>query len=571
MPSVLAGGLLLAVCLLSGLAQADEAMQARIALLAQSRGTAVGGIALGSEAVLAELYRERGYRLIWEPARARTLLGVLEASQADGLRPDDFHVEEIRTAFERGGLTALPSAERVELDILLSDSLLRYLHHHLFGKVDPVSLDANWNHADGAAFDELLQAMREALAAASLKGHLDARLQWPRAYVDLRNGLARYREIAARGGWPIVPDGETIKPGMQDARVPLIRARLEASGDHGRTALPAGELDYDPELQAAVERFQARHGLFVDGIVGPRTRAAMNVSVETRIDQIRLNLERMRWVVGDLPQDYLVVNIPAYRVDLYRGGAVVWSGRAIVGQPARETPVFRDELAYLELNPTWTVPPTILAEDLLPNLREDPSYLQTRGLRVIDYQGRGVSPEAVDWTVSAKAFPYLLRQPPGDDNALGRIKFMFPNRYSVYLHDTPQRALFSRAMRALSSGCVRVEDPLRLAELVLDEPQRWNAETFQAALETEETRVVRLAKPLPVLLSYWTAEADADGRVSFYNDIYARDDALLRALDGGRQGLPIAPPPGPLPQTVDTPREPQEAARVRERRAHALG
>lgn len=548
----------LAVGLLTGGAQANEALRRQLTEL-PADGAVVAGVELASVPILTQLYRERDDRLLWDPARATSLLTLIEASQADGFQPDDFHYRAIQKTLEPG-MTALATEARVALDILLSDSLLRYLHHHHFGKVAPATLGWNWRQDGEGELTFLMRTMREALAAANLAG-LDRRFRWPRSYLDLRRGLARYRQIADQGGWPQVADGETIRPGMQDRRVPLLRARLGATSDYVTDAPLADPWHYDEQLQTAVERFQARHGLLVDGLVGPRTRAALNIKAPQRVDQIRVNLERLRWVMPNLPRDFILVNIPAYRVDLYRAGDRVWSGRAIVGRPARKTPVFRDELTYLELNPTWTVPPTIFAKDFLPSLRKDPSYLHTRGLRVIDRQGRSVTPEAVDWSLPARAIPYLLRQPPGDQNALGRIKFMFPNRYSVYLHDTPNRVLFNRPGRALSSGCIRVENPLSLAELILNDPQRWTTETIQAMIETGRTRVIRLESPLPVLLAYWTAEVDGQGEVTFRNDIYGRDALLLQVIDGGPQHLrTIKPPADPQSQTVEAPRADRDPA-----------
>ncbi|AGA92183.1 hypothetical protein Thimo_3521 [Thioflavicoccus mobilis 8321] len=553
MPILRVGGLCLAACLLSGLVQADELLRARLVPLDTDEAN-VAGVALASGPLLTDLYRTRGDRLAWDPARLAALRRLLIATRVDGFYRSDFHFREIDAVLREGGLAALPPGRRVEIDIVLSDSLLRYLHHHRFGKVDPRALDPSGTQVEQPSYGDLEQDLQAALAADDLEAYVARQFRWPRFYRDLRAGLARYREIAAAGGWSSVPDGPTLKPGMQDARVPVVRARLRATSDYSpEAAPPADPLRYDAGVQAAVERFQARHGLAVDGLVGPQTRAAMNVAIVQRIDQIRLNLERMRWLANDLPGDFVLVNIPAYRVDLYRDGAPIWSTRTIVGRPQRRTPVFRDELAYLEVNPTWTIPPTILAEDILPNMRADPGYLAERDLRVVDYRGNEIPPGTVDWNLPADNFPYLLRQAPSDENALGRIKFMFPNQFSVYLHDTPQRGLFARPQRAFSSGCVRVQDPLRLAELVLDDPQRWTQASLADLIATDETQVIRLRHPLAVLLAYWTAEGEGAGQVAFHPDIYGRDAALLEVLDGGPLRLRLAPPSEPATpvRTVD--------------------
>jgi murein L,D-transpeptidase YcbB/YkuD len=285
-------------------------------------------------------------------------------------------------------------------------------------------------------------------------------------------------------------------------------------------------------LKAGVLSFQERHNLGMDAVVGPATLAAMNMSATERANQIRVNLERMRWVSNELPGDYLLVDIAGQKVQLFRHDKAVWSSRAIVGRPSRPTPVFRDQVEYLELNPRWTVPPTILKKDILPAMRENSGYLQKKGLQVVTGDGEQVSPESVDWNASAERFPYWIRQPPGEQNALGRVKFMFPNKYSVYLHDTPSRNLFDKPRRLFSSGCVRVEHPWELAELLLNDSKRWSQESLEKALASKRTRRVDLDKPLPVILGYWTAEATAQGRVMFREDVYGRDAGVLAALDG---------------------------------------
>ena len=283
---------------------------------------------------------------------------------------------------------------------------------------------------------------------------------------------------------------------------------------------------------AGVRRFQARHNLTADGILGARTREAMNVPVGTRIDQLRLSLERARWVLEDTAGEVVVVNVAGYEVFAARNGTPFWRRRAVVGTQARETPIFKGSMTYLDLNPTWTVPPTILREDLLPKVRRDPGVLARQNMTVLDRNGRAVNPATINWQAVGNRPPYTFRQGPGPNNALGRIKFMFPNPHSIFLHDTPARGLFEQAERNFSSGCIRVEDPLSLAEIVLGEPARWNRSTLEAVIAGGKTRTLRLPKPWPVLILYWTAELDGEGRVRFLPDRYRRDPALLQALDG---------------------------------------
>jgi murein L,D-transpeptidase YcbB/YkuD len=275
-----------------------------------------------------------------------------------------------------------------------------------------------------------------------------------------------------------------------------------------------------------VRRFQERHGLTPDGVVGRATSAALNVGVRERIEQIRANLERARWVTGDLREEFLVVNIAGFRLYLVRGGEVVWRTRVQVGRPYRRTPVFKAQLSYLVFNPTWTVPPTIFREDLLPEIRRDAAVLAERNIDVLDAAGSLVDPFSIDWR--ARSLPYRLVQRPGRTNALGRVKFMFPNEHQVYLHDTPSRDLFERESRAFSSGCIRVEDPMTLALELLG--PGWDPARIERLVETGRTETVFLDEPMDLLLLYWTTEVDAAGRVYFWPDLYERDPAVIAGL-----------------------------------------
>jgi murein L,D-transpeptidase YcbB/YkuD len=343
-------------------------------------------------------------------------------------------------------------------------------------------------------------------------------------YERFKTALADYRAIEANGGWPSVPAGPTLQPGAVDERVPTLAARLAVTGDLPAAAAPYGTL-YDEPLAAAVRRFQGRHGLAADAAVGPATLAALNVPVATRVEQLRVSLERARWVFYDPDSEFLVVNVAGFQLYHVRRGEILWRTRVQVGQPFRQTPIFRAEMTYLVVNPTWTVPPTVFRNDILPAVRRNPAYLASRNIDVFDARGAAVDPGTVDW--SGRNPPYRLVQRPGPDNALGRIKFMFPNEHAVYLHDTPSRDLFSRDSRAFSSGCIRVENPLELAEQLLGERGRARLE---ARIASGRTETVFLDNPMTVMLLYWTAEVDAGGRVSFFPDVYQRDASVLAAL-----------------------------------------
>jgi murein L,D-transpeptidase YcbB/YkuD len=481
----------------------------------------IDGVRLWSTPVLRELYRSGN--LGWTESRLRTLRAEIERAREDGLDPADFLADE------------LAHPERVspgEFELLASEALARLAFTLRYGKANPLALDSNWNYSRELGTTDPVAWLRAAITNDSLPTLLRSLRPRGPYYRALQDALSAQRGIAGRGGWPTLAAGATLKRGMDDPRVPLLRARLVASGDIDAAGAGPDSV-YDPALVAAVESFQRRHGLEADGAVGRTTLAELNVPVSARIDQLRVNLERIRWVFRDLAGEFVVVNIAGFGAAYFVDGEMRWSARAIVGRPYRQTPVFKDELTYLELNPTWTVPPTILRNDILPKLRDNPAYLREKKLRIVDPNGGPVSAAGIDWRkVSAANFRYYLRQDPGPDNALGRIKFMFPNAHAVYLHDTPARELFRQSERTFSSGCIRIENPLALAELLLRDPAQWNQASLQATIDTGQTRRVNLPRKVPIMLLYLTAFPDRTGHVQFRRDVYKRDARTLQALDG---------------------------------------
>ncbi len=522
-------------------------LQERVEAIAAEGHPRVAGVGLASVPVLAEVYRARDFQRVWrEQGQVTDLLQAIARSTDEGLSPSDFHDRALTRLLGGKDLSRLTVQTRDEADLLLTDSLLRYLHHRLFGKLDPVAIDRKLHYADPPTLDDMVMQLGAALDAPDLGDHLTHLVREPAFYARLKEGLSRYRVAAANGGWDTIPAGAKLIPGARDQRVAALRERLRASGEYQGPS-PADPKVYDKGLQEAVKAFQGSHGLPADAVVGSRTLAELNVPVVERIGQIRVNLERMRWVYRDLPEGYLLVDVVGFQVYLMQGSEVEWSTRAQVGRADRPTPSFRDQLEYLELNPTWTVPPTILKDDILPKARVNPGYVAKKGLKAIDRNGRSVPLSAVNWHLPASRFPYTLRQDGGGDKAaLGKIKFMFPNRFSVYLHDTPSRRFFNQPVRMTSSGCVRVDKPFELAERVLGEPKRWSVESLQGLVSSGKTRTVRLKEPLTIILAYWTADGLGGGKVQFRDDIYGRDATLLAALDeavGVRVKLP--PPPQP--------------------------
>ena len=508
-----------------------EVMRLRVEQLSDAQQLQVGDARIAAYRVIPDFYARRNFQLAWQnPDKAGALLNIVRSIDDEGLEPNDYHYQALVTQYDKvkqdGNIE-----NQVALDILLTDSLVRLLYHLRFGKVDPNRLDAHWNLTRSINGTDPAVLIQNALDADQLSRFIDNFVPRQAFYVRYKQALAKYKTLKEKGGWSTVPAGPTIKPGMSGPRVKLIRQRLTIEGDlEGK---PAGTASYDAQLESAVKRFQARHGLEADGVVGKQTLQAMNVSVDERIDQIRVNLERGRWLLQDIKGDFIIVNIAGFYAHLVRNDEVAWTTRVMVGKTYRKTPVFKSEMKYLVFNPTWTVPPGILHKDILPKARKDPDHIRKRGLNVLDKNGKKIDPNSIDWaSLKPGRFPYQLQQPPGPKNALGLVKFIFPNEHLVYLHDTPNRALFSRPERTFSSGCIRVEKPFELAELLLNDPDTWSQEGIDQVLESEKTRTVFLPEPLPVLLLYWTVTVDADGTVNFIKDVYDRDRAVLKKLNG---------------------------------------
>jgi len=341
----------------------------------------------------------------------------------------------------------------------------------------------------------------------------------------LRQVIEIYRAIASGGGWPSVEGGPTLHPGDADPRVPALRVRLTRTGDMAEGAGAPANV-YDPELVRAVRRFQSRHGLIEDGIVGLRTLAALDVPPERRAETLARNLDRLRDLVARLPREAAIVNIPAFTLMLQSEGRTVLETRVIVGRPSWPTPLLESAIDRIEINPYWNVPPRIASRELAPKIAADPAYLVRNRMRVLagpPGQVAEIDPASVNWARFGRS-GYRLRQDPGPSNPLGVIKFAFPNLYDVYLHDTPEKANFNRDMRALSHGCVRAEDAFALAARLLAADPRWSEDALRAAIETGEYRQVRLAKPMPILFVYLTGWVDGAGAVQFRPDLYRKDE-----------------------------------------------
>ena len=461
---------------------------------------------------LQALYQQQGDQLLWTATvRQAALQTQLDLLADDGLNPADYRPIAVTTA--DNGVCA---------DLQTTGQYLQALQDLRYGRVSQARFEPIWH-----ASEEPHNREAEVLAIAG-PGLLDIAAAFELArpslelYRQLRQVYARQR-LQPLPQWPTVAGGPLLRPQMQDGRVPVLAQRLFDEGYLSELNGIVGN-QYGGQVLSAVMAFQRNHSLQADGVIGPGTLAELNISPLARRDQLRANLERFRWLARDIEPSGLLVNVAAAQLNVYQDGQLVWQTRTQVGRADRQTPLLKSRVTRLTLNPTWTIPPTILREDKLPAIRQDPAFLSKHDLQVFDAAGQPLSAQDVDWRSPGNI---ILRQGAGPRNPLGQMAIRFPNPFSVYLHDTPSQALFSKGPRAFSSGCVRVEHALQLRDLLLTPAERARTDEL---LATGKTHEFRLAKPVPILLAYWTAQADGQGGVIYSPDIYARDAKLAAAL-----------------------------------------
>ena len=469
--------------------------------------------------------------------QSQALLNRIREAEQEGLNPArydlsrvDALLEEMQEAGEEE--RPLPTEKIKEMDSFLSRIFLTFGSHLLKGQVDPGQVHSRYGiRSETVSWPEILSTALETK-------EMDAALETFRPkhpdYVALKQALRLHREIKDKGGWPEIQEGATLRNGDHNDRVTLLRSHLIASGDLEEASEQEDSFFFDDQLEKAVRGFQKRHGCKADGVVGHETRAALNVTVEQRIRQIQLNLERWRWLPRDLGERYILVNTANFELQVKEKARSVMRMRVISGKKQRPTPMLSGTMTYLVLNPFWNIPHKIAREDIFPRIKKDPGYLVRENIRVFESwepEAPELDAESIDWERITKwDFSFKLRQDAGPRNALGQVKIMFPNKFAVYLHDTPSKNLFQREMRDLSSGCVRIEKPVELLTYLFRDDSTWSRERFLHEIEGRERRIIALKDPVPVYLLYWTAWVDEEGTVHFREDHYGRDRSLERAL-----------------------------------------
>lgn len=491
--------------------------------------------------IIPDFYSSRDYMPLWCQGegffdRTKRMISLLATALSDGLRPEDYHVAALEhrldvLASDAANHSPLDIQGLVDFELLLTDGVLMYASHLAGGRVNPETVHAKWFSTNQ---ERDFTIILETACETEMPDELFEQLRPPhQGYRNLKSALKQYRNISLAPPLPKVPHGPSLKKGKKDTRIPILRQRLRQLGDLAASD-NSRHHEFDTMLEKAVRRFQYRHGLQVDGIVGKDTLNALNISTAYRLRQMELNLERWRWIPRSLGDRHLLINIADFNLKAVDHGQTVLEMRVVVGNTYRETPVFSETMKYLVINPRWHVPTKIAVKDLLPKIKKDPQFLLNQHFRVFDGwkdDAHQIDPNRIDWwQIPEDNFPFKLMQDAGPQNPLGRIKFMLPNRFAVYLHDTPQRSLFERSVRGFSSGCIRVERAVDLAAYVLSDLGRWPTQRIESLIETGERKIVLLEKRIPVHILYWTAWVSPEGLLHFRRDVYDRDKPLDEAL-----------------------------------------
>jgi L,D-transpeptidase YcbB len=488
---------------------------------------------LYSSQVLPRFYLERSFEPAWFGNdglnhHAYDMLQAIYNADEHGLNPTDYHlglIERYEGIMKQQ--TSVDVLDQMKLEILLTDAFMLLASHLYFGKVESGQMRAEWKIQRKEPELRLDIRLQDALAKDDIRNVFNYLSPTTSSYAVLKTRLAFFKEIL-EVEWETIIFKQSIKPGEQSTQLPAFRKRLKLLKFEVSDTI--SEL-YDAEFEKVVKRFQLNNGLNPDGVIGRMTTEAMNITPAKRIETIRVNMERIRWLPVNFPERYILVNIANAELDLIDGSDTIISMRAIVGRHYRGTPIFSARMTYLVFSPTWTVPPGIFRNDIYPELKKGPEYLAQKNMRILRLDGTEIDYTSINWDkVSATNFPYMIRQQPGADNALGKVKFMFPNQYNIYIHDTPTRGLFAREDRALSSGCIRIEKPFELARILLEENPQWTPERITTAMNSKREQTVTLPTPITVVMVYFTAWTDGADKIQFRRDVYNRDAAVLNAL-----------------------------------------
>jgi len=495
---------------------------------------------LGSSDEIYAFYSGRDFSEAWSSQGILSELAYelrFEIRQAkfDGLNPQHYHLDLIDaffTTFEsnKKNKVANDPAEVVDLDLLLSDAFFQLSAHLEQGKVDPSQLKSTWEISQKPKKENYSVLLSSALEAGDIRRNLEKLYPQFTIYKRGREVIRTLDEKSKADSldWKPVKIDKTIKVGESNNAIPIIRKRLQFWGflDSKESENPKV---YDSLLFLAIQEFQHKNGMEADGALGKNTIAGINHSPMDLMNQAAVNLERLRWLPDTIKEaEIILVNIANYQLDYINKLDTVFSSKVIVGKSYHASPIFSASMSYIVFSPYWNIPPSITRNEIMPAVRKNPNYLSQKNMEVVTNSGKPVDPGSINW--SAKSFPYMIRQKPGGSNSLGLVKFMFPNKHSVYIHDTPSRSLFEREDRALSHGCIRLQNPADFAKILLGDMPGWTEEKIQEAMHRSSEQIVNLNRKIPVVLIYLTFWADSKGQANFRQDIYNRDEEVLELL-----------------------------------------
>ncbi|WP_209330678.1 L,D-transpeptidase family protein [Lunatimonas salinarum] len=502
-----------------------------------------GNVQLLNPSQALEFYSGRDFREAWVSegrltCNAYEIRYLIQQSRFDGLIPEEYHLASINRLFELIELAAkenfsVSDMELAQLDVTLSDAFLELGSHLYLGKVDPDHGDYGWELKRKEPKKEVLAMLKRALEGCDVRKSIEALYPGFPMYKRMRISMMEFYEKAkyTPNSWDQLTVVKSIKPYEEHRIIAQVRERLDFW--EGISSEPTNDPHrYDSLLVKRVEKYQRQLGLNPDGVLGNATLRALNKRPEDLIKQASVNMERLRWLPDTVVSEVILVNIANFSMDYIKEKDTLLHSKAIVGKAYRKTPVFNAPMTYLVFSPTWTVPPTILRNDVLPAVKKNVGYLKSKKMRILTYGGKEVDPYSIDWRkVTSNSFPYLIRQDPGPTNSLGWVKFMFPNTHNVYIHDTPSRDLFGRDDRALSSGCIRIEKPFELARLLLSDQPFWSDDRIRSSMFGGKEQTVMLRRQIPVVILYLTFWTDSLGNAKIRHDLYDRDEALYKALN----------------------------------------
>lgn len=521
-----------------------EELQSRLESESSEQPLKIGEKELLASEELRLFYEERDYAEAWSKNGKLTKLGEelkfeIGESKYDGLNPEDYHAADIEVLFQaisdqKGKLKAKPFAELADLDLMLTDAFFSLARDLEIGKIDPSSLKSGWDLGVNTPSINYNELLNESIQKGSIKDGLESLYPEFKIY---KKGREVIRDLDEKRKvdtlvWKTVNLEKSLKVGDSNPSIPGLRDRLIFWG-----ALKPYDLNdslvFDPQMEEGLKRYQRNNGMEPDGTIGNLTAESLNNSPANLMDIAAVNMERLRWLSDTLRDSELIlVNVANYQLDYLNKLDTVLTAKVIVGKEYNESPVFSAPMTYIAFSPYWNIPASITKDEIAPAVRKNPNYLAQKNMEVVSSSGEPVNVKPKDWTT--EPFPYLVRQKPGGSNSLGLVKFMFPNDHSIYIHDTPARGLFELENRALSHGCIRIQDPAKFAALLLEDDPTWTAEKIDSAMHQEDEQIVQLKKHIPVVIFYLTFWADSNGDPNFRSDIYNRDQEVLTALKSSK-------------------------------------